>query len=107
MGGRGKHRYYIDADEDIEIQPETIKSLSFDIQSYRSNRINLNHNKSFKAGMECIAMLNEQGDYGDWLLIHEKRDSFFDLKRNYIRVDGLEKEIKQLKAHPNFTENWN
>jgi len=44
--------------------------------------------------MECIAMLNESGDYGDWLLIHEKRDSFFDLKRNYIRVDGLEKEIK-------------
>ena len=41
------------------------------------------------------------------MLIHEKRDSFFDLKRNYIRVDGLEKEIKQLKAHPNFTENWN
>ena len=52
-------------------------------------------------------MLNENGDYGDWLLIHEKRDSFFDLKRNYLRVDGLESEVKQLKAHPNFTENWN
>lgn len=94
MGGRGKHRYYIDVKDDIEFYPETIKSLPFDIQSYKSNRISLNHNKSFKAGMECIAMLNESGDYGDWLLIHEKRDSFFDLKRNYIRVDGLEKEIK-------------
>lgn len=52
-------------------------------------------------------MLNELEDYGNWLLIHEKRDSFFDLNRNYLRVDGLESEIRQLRAHPNFTENWN
>ena len=57
--------------------------------------------------MECVALLNEDGDYGDWLLIHEKRDSFFDLKRNYVRVQGLESEVKQLRAHPNFCEYWN
>ena len=54
--------------------------------SYKSHRIEMNHNKSFKSGMECVALRNEDGDYGDWLLIHEKRDSFFDLQRNYVRV---------------------
>jgi hypothetical protein len=109
LGGRGKQRFFIDlsSSAEIEIFPETIKSQSFDIYSYKSNRIQESYNKSFKSGMECVAMLNESGDYGDWLLIHEKRDSFFDLKRNYVRVDGLDSEIKQLRAHPNFTEHQN